>query len=39
MTMLVAKRDQPEERLLVFFPEEDVGVPNIKQYVTLRCPV
>ena len=31
MTMLVAKRDSAEDRLIVFFPDDDVGVPQIKQ--------
>ncbi len=28
--MLVAKRDEPEDKMYVFFPESDVGVPQCK---------
>ena len=31
LTMLVARRDAPEDRLIVFFPDDDVGVPHVKQ--------
>ena len=32
--MLVAKRDDPNEKMYVFFPEQDVGVPQCKMYAT-----
>lgn len=31
LTMLVARRDAPADRLMVFFPDDDVGVPHVKQ--------
>jgi DNA-directed RNA polymerase I, II, and III subunit RPABC1 len=32
LTILVAKRDDAENRMFVFFPESDVGVPQCKTY-------
>ena len=34
LTLLVAKRDDGEDRMYVFFPEADVGVPQCKTCVT-----
>jgi hypothetical protein len=40
LALLVAKRDEPTERLYVFFPEGDIGVPQCKKYVepAAACP-